>query len=477
MLPLVCFGQITWTKRYTGQYPPTGLSGWPNPAYNGYLTDRFDPLSGTTLHYGTRGYSGTVSVTQNSNVVNWVSGDKFSTNWTSSVCASNGCEIWLGSQTACSGNRCYVSSASSDTQLTLSANYTLTSDSNHGYAANATGIYSTDFFSWNDSSYTWVRIGGTGSLQAACVLDTPTMPGDRHPDGQFVIDTARNRLYMWGGPNQNCSGPDDGDLPTRKDLYYMTLNTNPASNTLTRIYPSRFPANLKCATAVYSPDDDVIYQYGGCDDVSNRHEIYCVAAGSPSSAQQTAGCTTANTWNQISTTGQPTAYEYTGMVYDSINRKVILFGGSATGTGRNETWAYDIPTKTWTQRSSANGPPVPGVSPPQPGIAFNPNDGKVYVHHFGATPGDYRFNQATNTWENLGNLGGPTFGQTMTFHPSTNRFSAFGLGGGVSEMWEGQLLNVTSGQFRILGSWPSGNAKWVEVAGIVPSLRRVERRR
>src|ERR1035437_1676274 len=32
------------------------------------------------------------------------------------------------------------------------------------------------------------------------------------------------------------------------------------------------------------------------------------------------------------------------------------------------------------------------------------------------------------------------------------------------------LSGASAGQFRILGVWPSGHAKWVEVCGIIPSL-------
>src|SRR5579862_1298392 len=32
------------------------------------------------------------------------------------------------------------------------------------------------------------------------------------------------------------------------------------------------------------------------------------------------------------------------------------------------------------------------------------------------------------------------------------------------------LTGTTAGQFRIIGKWPSGNAKWIKVCGIVPSL-------
>src|SRR5689334_16696816 len=32
------------------------------------------------------------------------------------------------------------------------------------------------------------------------------------------------------------------------------------------------------------------------------------------------------------------------------------------------------------------------------------------------------------------------------------------------------LLGASAGQFRVLGTWPSGHYKWVEVCGILPSM-------
>ena len=32
------------------------------------------------------------------------------------------------------------------------------------------------------------------------------------------------------------------------------------------------------------------------------------------------------------------------------------------------------------------------------------------------------------------------------------------------------LSGASAGQFRILGRWPSGNAKWIKVCGILPAL-------
>src|SRR4051794_14287517 len=45
------------------------------------IANAFDPVSGTTVYYGLRQFAGTVSVTNGSGVVTWVSGDKFSVIW------------------------------------------------------------------------------------------------------------------------------------------------------------------------------------------------------------------------------------------------------------------------------------------------------------------------------------------------------------------------------------------------------------
>src|SRR5262249_24735125 len=41
---------------------------------------------------------------------------------------------------------------------------------------------------------------------------------------------------------------------------------------------------------------------------------------------------------------------------------------------------------------------------------------------------------------------------------------------GITETGVLGLSGASAGQFRILGRWPSGNAKWIKVCGIIPSL-------
>jgi hypothetical protein len=69
----------------------------------------------------------------------------------------------------------------------------------------STSIYSTDFYFYNSTNNTFAHLPGTGTLQDGCPLDTPTWPGNRHPDGMMAIDTKRNLLFMFGGVNQTCN--------------------------------------------------------------------------------------------------------------------------------------------------------------------------------------------------------------------------------------------------------------------------------
>lgn len=65
--------------------------------------------------------------------------------------------------------------------------------------------------------------------------------------------------------------------------------------------------------------------------------------------------------------------------------------------------------------------------------------------------------------------GGPTTGVARTDEPVCQGVPIQDSAGITSTNSLG-LTGASAAQFRILGSWPSGNAKWIEVCGIVPSV-------
>ena len=57
-----------------------------------------------------------------------------------------------------------------------------------------------------------------------------------------------------------------------------------------------------------------------------------------------------NVWSQVFPQNHPSARNSHAMVYDSVNRKVILFGGLDMEEGwKSDTWVYDSVENTWTQ--------------------------------------------------------------------------------------------------------------------------------
>ena len=66
-----------------------------------------------------------------------------------------------------------------------------------------------------------------------------------------------------------------------------------------------------------------------------------------------------NTWSQISTTGGPPATRAAHVgVYDSSRHRMVIYGGHNWWTSwRNDTWALDLSSNTWTQLSTTGGPP------------------------------------------------------------------------------------------------------------------------
>ncbi len=101
--------------------------------------------------------------------------------------------------------------------------------------------------------------------------------------------------------------------------------------------------------------------------------------------------TAKNIWTKLQTTGSPTARFNAGMVYDGDSRKVILFGGFSASDRIGDTWTYDVATKTWKNM-------YPSTSPSRrsdPGIAYDAEAKKVIIF------GGYGFNEVIkldDTW-------------------------------------------------------------------------------
>ncbi len=391
------------------------------------------------------------------------------------------------------------------------------------------GIYSTDIYTYSASANRFTDVIGTGSVVDACPVDTPIMPGDRHPE-MMVTDTKRNVVWIFGGVNVFCGGgqahtngssityidgaqfPADGTLTgkpitigagnytvanvsdnthltitgnagvqssamystphgssanPREDMYYLALNPDPTVDTFHQVFPGTIPAAYGYSGVAYDSDDDVIFMFGS-DTSSQSHDnwVYCPTSGTATpgtltSRQTAAGCQRPDDWSEVKPVGgvQPNGVMYNGLLYDTLTKNVIMTGGMNGGlnTCYNETWSYDVPSKTWAQKAlSGVVPPnftssicVSGSHVPHPSWAYNSVTHKILFHqnsdYNGAQPSDWQYDPAGDTWSEVTVGGaGPAQDTFMAYDVGANRFVTLGQStSNMTEIWQNTPTSST----------------------------------
>jgi hypothetical protein len=117
------------------------------------------------------------------------------------------------------------------------------------------------------------------------------------------------------------------------------------------------------------------------------------------------------TWTQLKTTGAPSPRHYFGMAEDAASGRIILLGGVAADyQGLTDTWILDPARLTWTK---ARGTVVPEPSTGM-GMAWVPSVGAVVAAGGAVAPScstgaknAWAFDVASETWRQLQTTGGP----------------------------------------------------------------------
>ncbi len=321
----------------------------------------------------------------------------------------------------------------------------------YGVTTTSSSIYSTDLFFYDTITNTFTHHSGTGSLSNVCPADTPSQPGNRHPGWQMAIDTKRNFMWLWGGV---CQGVN------RTDMYYLKLTADPMLATWHQLTPAHTPlANNSSATA-YDPDDDVLFVFGSDSaGQTNDNWVYCRTAENPTpgvltAKQSAAGCAVGDDWNKVTllNSAQPSGPNFPGLIYDTVTKKVIQFGGM-TGAlvARNETWAYDVPTHLWTRKAlNTVAPPVyTGPSTAQPALVYNSHTNKVLYHQTSNTgaPADWQYDPVADTWTKLtSSNGGPIYDLNMAYDFATETLIGWSRNpaNGRPDIWQGVLSTTVN---------------------------------
>ncbi|MHA1576034.1 MAG: Kelch repeat-containing protein, partial [Candidatus Thorarchaeota archaeon] len=109
-----------------------------------------------------------------------------------------------------------------------------------------------------------------------------------------------------------------------------------------------------------------------------------------------------NTWTEIDTTGTPGRLKWARMTYDSVNQRMVLFGGQVGDNTVDATRIYNAQEETWTNAAPEDAP----ISRIVPAMAFDPYYGVVII--FGGVDSDWTnlgdtwaYEYSTNTWTDM----------------------------------------------------------------------------
>lgn len=153
-------------------------------------------------------------------------------------------------------------------------------------------------------------------------MNPPTGP-DARLGASMVYDSNSRKVILFGGLNTSFMYTDD------------TWAYDLLTNTWTEMKPSTAPSGRAFHRMVYDSSSAKVILFGGDSDQTGFRGdtwVYDLLA---------------NNWTELNPQVAPSARAWHGMAYDTINDKVILFGGSG-GSYLADTWIYDLDLNNWT---------------------------------------------------------------------------------------------------------------------------------
>lgn len=207
----------------------------------------------------------------------------------------------------------------------------------------------------------------------------------------MVTDTDDDRIILYGGDQQYngiyCRDVCEFDLVS-KEWKRVEVSGEP-------------PSERTWCASVYDAVEDRMIIFGGWYEFSFFNDVW--------ELDLTAG---SETWQLLSTSGtRPASREAATCVIDSINNRMIMFGGyDLTTSARNDVWELDLTTLTWTQLFPSGTSPVPRYAHT---AVYDPVDQRMIVFG-GIAPYSTGFNDVweldltdgAEVWQQLSPTGG-----------------------------------------------------------------------
>ncbi len=170
-------------------------------------------------------------------------------------------------------------------------------------------------------------------------MNPATKPSPRESHS-MVYDPLNDRVILFGGYNNNTDNYNDETW-----IYNFTdnswINMNPATK----------PSARELHSMVYDTNNDQVILFGGYNYKTTYYNdetwIYNF---------------TDNSWVNMNPTIKPSARGGHSMAYDSTNDKVILFGGfkAVDNWVENVAWVYNFTDNSWINMGSAINPGIGG---------------------------------------------------------------------------------------------------------------------
>ena len=246
-------------------------------------------------------------------------------------------------------------------------------------------------------------------------------PGPRFTHN-MLYDGENRQLILWSGRHTTTTSVSFNDV--------WTFDINSGRWTLQA--PAGDQPNVRYGTAaVFDPRSQQLVNFAGFTDRGRFDDTWRFTVDS-------------SEWVQIDTGGMQPGQRCLHMAsYDSRQHRMLMFGGAGAPTGRwDDLWAFDLNAETWSDLSSAGGPSGRSF----PTHVYDPVDHRALL--FGGSPTGaqvsaelWSFDLETNRWELLAaGAEGPTAreGAVAVHVPSEGRMILFGGrgdDGNLNDVW------------------------------------------
>lgn len=290
--------------------------------------------------------------------------------------------------------------------------------------------YYRDMWSYDAASNTWNEIS------------TNIGPSGRF-NFQMAYSIDHHKIVVFSGRDVIFSGRISTRVPGDTWVYDVEQDRWEIKR------PSPGPLQRSDAGFVYDESNKVFVMYGGLshvdsDVVLDETWVYDLDE---------------NTWMEMTPENSPPRMYGCELVYDSLNQKVLLWGGNIRDGGiLDEFWCYDYQTNTWT-RIETN---------PKPRkrywfqMTFDQDIGKVVI--FGGSPGGdaklgdtWLYDYARNEWTEIDSSDNPSAraNSRMVYDSEIGKVVLFGGQSGFRETWDDTwILDTVNGEWSIAGASP-----------------------